>query len=56
MPKTKKSVVVTPRIPARSNRPVERAARQQSLLVSSRASECEALEFVDSAADTEGWK
>jgi len=28
----------------------------RSLLVSSRASECEALEFVDSAADTEGWK
>jgi len=33
-----------------------REARRQSLLVSGRASEREALEFIDSAADTEGWK
>ncbi len=33
-----------------------REARRQSLLVSGRASEREALEFIDSAAHTEGWK
>jgi len=31
-------------------------ARRQSLLVSGRASEREALEFVEHAADPEGWK
>jgi predicted transcriptional regulator len=33
-----------------------REARRQSLLVSGRASEREALAFIDGAADTEGWR
>ena len=33
-----------------------REARRQSLLVSGRASEREVLEFIDSAADEEGWR
>lgn len=33
-----------------------REARRQSLLVSGRASEREALEFVAAAADTKGWR
>jgi hypothetical protein len=33
-----------------------REARRQSLLVSGRPSEREALEFIDGAADQEGWK
>jgi hypothetical protein len=31
-------------------------ARRQSLLVSGRASERETLEFIEAAADAEGWK
>jgi hypothetical protein len=34
----------------------ETEARRQSLLVSRRASEREALDFIAGAADTEGWK
>jgi predicted transcriptional regulator len=33
-----------------------REARRQSLLVSGRASEREVLEFIDNAADQEGWR
>jgi len=33
-----------------------REARRQSLLVSGRASEREALEFIGAAADTKGWR
>jgi predicted transcriptional regulator len=33
-----------------------REARRQSLLVSSRTSERVALEFIDAAADTNGWR
>jgi hypothetical protein len=33
-----------------------REARRQSLLVSNRASERDALRFIENAADTEGWK
>ncbi len=33
-----------------------REARRQSLLVSSRKSERDALEFIDASADDEGWR
>lgn len=33
-----------------------REARRQSLLVSNRASESDALEFVEAAADDQGWR
>lgn len=35
---------------------LEQEARSQSLLVSRRRSEKEALEFVEQAADTRGWR
>ncbi|HEX5760314.1 MAG TPA: antitoxin MazE-like protein [Thermoanaerobaculia bacterium] len=40
----------------RSGLDAEQEARRQSLLVSRRRSEKEALEFVEQAADTRGWK
>jgi hypothetical protein len=40
----------------RSGLDAEQEARRQSLLVSGRRSEREALEFVEKAADTRGWK
>ena len=40
----------------RSSLDAEQEARRQSLLVSRRRSEREALEFVEQTADTRGWK
>jgi len=54
-PKTD-SAVLTLRVPARVHRYLTREARRQSLLVSKRRSEREALAFLDAVADRRGWK
>ena len=53
---TARATVLTLRLPADMDRRISREARRRSLLVSRRASEREAIDFIEHAAGTRGWR
>jgi len=55
-PAKRESTVLTIRVDSSLKRSLAREARRQSLLVSGRASERDALDFIEHAADTRGWE
>jgi len=56
MAKSKRSVVPTSRVSVALGSQVVREAQRQSLLVSSRASERDTIEFIEDIADERGWR
>jgi len=55
-PAKRESTVLTIRVDSSLKRSLAREARRQSLLVSGRESERDALELIEHAADTRGWE